>query len=453
MSRQRLMALGGLLAVVGLAALATLWLTRPTTLTLAVGPAGSEMAKVASALAQAMAREKSSVRLRVVINDSPADSMRKLEQGEVDLSIIRADARLPQEAMAVAIWQRNPLVLVAPADEGIARWTDLADKTIGVLGRGLGFNTRLVDTMLREHGVDPRSVRTVELLPWEVAEGFKQHRIDAVLAVGPVTARPIVDSIASVVREAKDGNVVFVAAREAEAIGERVPYLESFDVVAGSFGSNPPRPSEAIPTLSVSHFLVARRSIADGVIGELTQQIFALRPQIASQNPAALRIEPPETDRTSSVSVHPGASAYLTGSQKGVLEQYSEIIYIGIFLASILGSGAAAMAGMFGWGRKPAPRSVLPDIIQLLRWARAAEDSHVLDEVARRADDIFIEMIESHRGASMDDAQFTSVTLALEHLRAAISDRRRALAMMEEEDEAPIDKMAELTPALAASRG
>lgn len=440
LTRQRLIVIGAAFAVVAAAALATYLWSRPTTLTFVVGPTGSEPMKVATALSQALARERSSVRLRLVIADNPADAGVAIERQRADLAILRADVALPESVQAVAIWQRNPIILAAPAGEGIERWTDLPGKTVGVLGRGLGINTKLIETILREHGIQPQSVRIVEVLPWEVADQIRTQRINAVVTVGPPTARPIAEAIGGVVREARDGKISLVPVREADAMAERVAYLESADIVAGAFGSNPPRPMETYPTLAVSHFLVANRNISDNVIAELTQQLFSQRPQIGLQNPAALRIEPPETDRSASVAVHPGALAYLTGQQKTFLESYGELIYISIFLVSLFGSGLAGMAGVMGWGKRPAAPSLLPDIITLLRHVRAADDTDILDEVAARADDILIAMVDRENGADVNESQFTAVTLALEHLRAAIADRRRALAMEADyESEAPTD--------------
>jgi TRAP transporter TAXI family solute receptor len=440
MSRTRLAALSILCALVGCAALATFWYNRPTTVTIAVGPSGSEAARLIDAFRLALQRERSSVRLRLVSSDSPSDSAARLEREDVDFAIVRADISMPPSAMVVAVWQRNPVILSAPATAGIERWTDLGGKTIGVMGRGVGYNIRLIQTILREHGVQPSTVRMVEVLPWETADIFRKRQIEALVTVGPPSSKPVADALSGLVRETPDGKVILVPVREAEAVADRVAYLESMDVIAGSFGSNPPRPAENFPTLGVVHYLVARRGVDDAVASEFTQQLFTLRPALAAQHPAANRLEVPDTEKGSSVQVHPGALAYLTGEQKTFVEKYSDYLYLAIFGLSLGGSALAAVFGYFGLGRRDKDPGHLPEVLMMLRQVRATDDNDVLDEIARRADDIFVESIEASKRPDFDSSQFATLTLALDRLNASIADRRRTIAMMEdveEEEEQP----------------
>lgn len=442
MSRTRLAIFSIVCALIGCAALATFWYNRPVTVTIAVGPAGSDAARLIDAFRLALQRERASVRLRLVSSDSPSDSAARLEREEVDFAIVRADISFPASAVAVAIWQRNPVVLAAPAEAAIERWTDLPGKVVGVMGRGIGFNIRLIQNILREQGVQPSAVRIVEVLPWEVAEAFRKKRIQAVVTIGPASSKPVADTVGGLVRETPGGAVDFVAIREAEAIADRVPFLESVDVVAGSFGSNPLRPAEGFPTLGVVSYLVARRGVDDSVASEFTQQLFNLRPSLAMQHPAANRLEVPDTDKGSSVQVHPGALAYLTGEQKTFLEKYSDYLYLGIFGLSLGGSALAALAGYFGFGRREKKPGHLPEVLVLLREARATDDPEMLDAIAARADDIFVEAIESSKRPGFDSGTFATLTLALDRLNASIADRRRAIAMMydAEDDEADGDE-------------
>jgi TRAP transporter TAXI family solute receptor len=440
MSRTRLIIFGVVSAVVGCIALSTYWLNRPTVLTFAVGPPGSEAAKLVDALRLTLARERSSVRLKLVTSDSPSDSAAKIDRDEVDLAIVRADIAFPPSALAVAIWQRSPVILAAPVSAGIERWTDLPGRSVGVVGRGTGFNMRLVETILREHGIQPQTVKLVDTLPWETGDALKKDLIQAVVTIGPPSSKPVADAMAGLVREAPQGQIRVVPIREAEAMADRVFFLESMDIVAGSFGSNPPRPAESTPTLGVVHYLVARRDLADAPITEFTQQLFTMRPALATQFPIAYRIEVPETDKGSSVQVHPGALGYLTGEQKTFLERYSDFLYLAIFGLSLGGSAIAAIAGYFGLGRKEPDPGRLPEVLLLLRSSRATDDPEELDHIAQRADDIFVEAIEQSKEPGFDASRFATLTLALDRLNATLADRRRALAMQgdyDAEDDGP----------------
>jgi hypothetical protein len=64
-----LLVAASVLLVAGIAA-ATLYFTyEPTTLTVAVGPAGGENVRIMQALAQQFARERATIRLRVVVSE------------------------------------------------------------------------------------------------------------------------------------------------------------------------------------------------------------------------------------------------------------------------------------------------------------------------------------------------------------------------------------------------
>ena len=454
MTRNRLVFFGMLSAAIAVAAITTYLYNRPTTLSFAVGPAGSEAARLIDALRVALIRERCSVRIRLVTSDTPSDSAAKIAREDVDLAIVRSDVSFPASAVALAIWQRNPVILAAPSGSGIERWTDLSGRTLAVMGRGIGFNQRLIETILREHGVQPSSVKLVDVLPWETGDIFKKGLAHALVTIGPVATKPVADAMAGLIRETPDGRVTLVPVREAEAIAERVPVLEAAEVVAGSFGSNPPRPAESYPTLAVLHYLVARRSISDAIASELTQQLFTLRPTLATQHPSAFRIEVPETEKGSSVQVHPGALAYLTGEQKSFIELYSDYIYIAIFGLSLGGSALAGIIGYFGWGRREAVPGHLPEVLQLLRQARGSNDPDLLDDIGSRADDIFVESIESSKLPGFDSSLFSTLMLALDRLNATLADRRRALAMYEGDDEEPASQTTlSAVPLAPAGRG
>jgi len=76
-------------------------------------------------------------------------------------------------------------------------------------------------------------------------------------------------------------------------------------------------------------------------------------------------------------------------------------------------------------------------VLVLLRDARATDDPDVLDGIAHRSDDIFVEAVEASKGPNFDQNRFATLMLALDRLNAAIADRRRAMAMMYDEEEEP----------------
>ena len=99
----------------GLAAGTLYYVLRPTTLRIAVGPAGSEDQKLVQLMAQTFARDNSPVRLSVVTTEGAAESIALFTAGKADLAVARGDLNLPENAELVAILRKNVVVLWAPS--------------------------------------------------------------------------------------------------------------------------------------------------------------------------------------------------------------------------------------------------------------------------------------------------------------------------------------------------
>src|SRR2546421_944448 len=99
----------------GVAAGTLYYVLRPTTLRIAVGPAGSEDQKLVQLMAQTFARENSAVRLSLVTTEGTTESIALFTAGKADLAVARGDLNLPENAESVAILRKNVVVLWAPS--------------------------------------------------------------------------------------------------------------------------------------------------------------------------------------------------------------------------------------------------------------------------------------------------------------------------------------------------
>src|SRR5580704_18235893 len=80
---------------------------RPTTLRIAVGPAGSDDLQLIQAMAQNFATEGGSVRLSVTTTAGPVDSLAALDAGKAELAVGRTDEDMPEGTQSVAIMRKN----------------------------------------------------------------------------------------------------------------------------------------------------------------------------------------------------------------------------------------------------------------------------------------------------------------------------------------------------------
>jgi TRAP transporter TAXI family solute receptor len=425
MRREFFIALAISLAVLAGALVVYQWSAAPTTLKVAVGPMGSENTRLVVALQQYVGRERSTVRLRLVLTEGVDASAKAVEDDNADLAIVRTDVAMPVKAQTVAIMHRDAALLMTTPMSGISKVSGLWGRSVGVV-RDIPANRALLETILAHYEIPKDSVATVVLAANEVEEALSTKRIDAVLAVGTVTGRTMTETVAGVT-QAAGGAPVFIPVEEADAIAQRSAKFESLEVVRGSFGGTPPRPASTIETLGVSHRLVAKTSLDDNVVSELTKVLFTARPSLAAEVPLANRIEAPDTAKGSALPVHSGASAYYEGEVQTFFERYGDWFYLAIMVLSIGGSGIAAMASSSANKARAQNMDLLRELLAIVRRAHTGQSIEELDDLDRQADDILGAALAKAGSGGIDNAGVAAFTLGLDQARRAIGERRRIL--------------------------
>jgi TRAP-type uncharacterized transport system substrate-binding protein len=424
------------------------------TLNIAVGPRQSEDHRLVQQLAQYLARERAPVRLNIVRQDGAQNSAEAIDNGTADLAVVRRDVAMPKSGQVVAIYRRNVAVLVVPpADPAAAsasakrapkkraakaarsakaaakqeakpieKIEDLSGKTIAVVGRSRA-NVALLHTILAQYGVPPDKITILQFATEDLTTQLKAAKFDALLAVGPIGSRITAEAVAALTRGKEQP--AFLEIGSSEAIEQQNPVYESAEIPAGAFGGS--RPAEAVETIGVSHYIVARRSLDDGVAGNFTKWLFDAKQAQGGEFPAFTKIESPDTDKAASLAVHPGALAYLEGEQKSFFERYSEAMYWGLMLVSFFGSGAAWLVSYARASpSKSERRNDLEALIGVIKRARTAAIEE-LDLMCIEIDDIVERAIRQIESGEIQHNRSSAVTLAADQARRAVAERRAAL--------------------------
>lgn len=404
------------------------YMSSPTPLRIAVGPAGSEDARLIAAAAQYLSREHETLRFKLVPTEGEADSARAIDGGEADLAIVRTDITMPARAQTVVVLHKDALVLVAPAGRGIDTVASLRGHTVGIVKR-LDANAKLLDTLLAHYEIAATDVKTVVIdNARDVEAAFRSNQIDAALAVGTIGGRAVLDTVASVMAVGDGAAPVFVPIAEADAIAQRSAALETFEILRGAFGGASPRPADTVKTVGVSHRLVASSTIPESTISELTRLIFVMRPALASDVPLANRIEAPESSNSAVLPVHPGALAYYDGEVESFFDKYDDFIYIGAMLLSVVASGAAGLASTASSRRRARTLGLLDRLLGIVRLTRSAQSEAELDGLEHETDEILAVALAKAGTGGLDDAGVSAFTLGLDQARHAIAERRLHLA-------------------------
>jgi len=408
---------------------------RPTTLRIAVGPSGGDDQQLIQAMAQAFARDGGAVRLAVVTTAGPVDSIAALAAGNADLAVARTDEEMPGGTMSVAIMRKNVVVLWAPtgparravrkdAKSKVKAIEDLAGHKVGVVGR-TQVNITLFRVILKESGVDPDKVSIAQLGADQVNEMVRDTSIDAFMTVAPLDSKLTIDAILATAR--LRGEPTFLPIDVSEAIAAHHPLYESEEIPGSAFTSSPARPDDTVETVGVNHLIVAPKSLSETTVATLARQIFAAKPQLAREIASAAKIEKPDTDKDAALPAHPGAAAFIDGTERTFMEKYSDYIWGAVLLLSLAGSVTAGVRHYIKRDERRLNTLHREKLVAAISQVRKIDSIEELDTMQCEADEILRETLECYDDGAIEEADLAAYSLVLGQFHHAVADRRAAL--------------------------
>jgi len=429
--------LAGLL-VFGVAAGALQYLLKPTVFRAAVGPRGSDDQKLIEAMADTFAQERSPVRLNVVVTQGAPESLTLFEKHGVDIAVARGDLGMPRDAEMVAIVRKDFAVLWAPvvaAKKGrpaaVKSIDELEGHTVGVIGR-TPANPALLRVILAASGVDPDKVPIKQFATSQLEEMAGDMTLSAFLAVGPMSSQ--ITSSALAITARVRGQPKFLPVDVSEAISQNNPIYESAEIPGSSFNAKPAWPDDKIETVSVSHLIVARKTLSETKIASLTKQILTNRTTISRVLPTASQLKKPDTDKDAALPVHRGAAAYVDNNERSFIDGYSDYIWFGILALSGVGSA-------FAWLRKFLARddwegtdALAKRISSITEGARNAGSSRELALLEREIDGLITETFNSYDEDLLEDQDLSVLSLLFQRFHHVVAVQRSDLGASAESD-------------------
>jgi TRAP-type uncharacterized transport system substrate-binding protein len=447
----------------GVGAIAYYFLSQPESLRIAVGPPNSEDVRVVQAIASQLSRDRANIRLHVnVVEGGPAAAAAAIDKDQADLAVVRRDVAMPRDGQAVAILRKNVVVFVVPsappsappaaakAKKGktAAKAKEAVDKIEGLVGRRLGVvgrtpvNIELLKVILRQYNIasdrivmlkaedlakpnEPDKINVFQIEISNITSAIRDSNLDAVMTVGPVSS-PITADVITAATRGKEPPT-FLAIGAAEAIAERSPIYESSEIKAGAFGGSPPRPEENIDTIEVSHFIVANKKLHESTVADFTKQLFSIRQGLFSEMASAAKIEKPDTDKDAPVPVHPGASAYLDGELKSFFDRYNDLLYWGLMVFSLFGSGLAGLLSYSKADDRVRRLHALERLVAIAKAARVADSIQAIEALQDEVDEIHVGMIREVETNTLDETAVLAYGVSFEQAHVAIADRRAVL--------------------------
>jgi TRAP transporter TAXI family solute receptor len=407
---------------------------RPATLRIAVGPAGSDDVKVIQDIAQGFARERHYVRLQVVITPDAAESAAALGRHQVDLAVVRADIGVSPDALSVAIFRKNLVVLWLP-DGGtakgqkkaaaIAKVADLTGRKVGVIGK-TPANVDLLNIILAESGVAPEKVEVVQFGTNELADAFRKQKVDAFMTVGPVDSKITADAIAATTKASS--SPTFLPVDAAEIVARKHPVYESTEISAGALGANPARPDDDVKTIGVNHLIVARKALSEMTVTAFTKQLFAIRHSEQKDYPGVANIQVPDTDKAAAIPAHPGAAAYIDGNERGFLDRYGDLMWFGLMIFSGAASLGAWLRSYMRRDQRIHNSGLRNRLVDMIAAARESGSVTELDLMQKESDDILRDTLNCFEHGAVAEDTLSAFNIALDQFHNAVADRKTWLA-------------------------
>jgi len=153
------------------------------------------------------------------------------------------------------------------------------------------------------YGVPLDKTQISEIDPNALANAVNNNQVDVLFVAGPATGHAIGEAVAAATRNGTAPS--FIEIDQADGIAKRDPAFDSTNIEAGTFGGDPPAPTDNLKTLTFPEYLVACKTSRHDRIATLARLIYSSRLSLAAAMPGEVKIEAPSTDKDSAVIVHP----------------------------------------------------------------------------------------------------------------------------------------------------
>lgn len=413
---------------------ARVWFRHTSTLTFAVA-ADSAEARFAGKLAEVLKSNNSSLRLNI---EKAADSDKALaafDRKKADLVILRTDQKVPGRARAIAIVEKDYILLLSPKGRKIANLEGLRGKKIAVLGAD-GRNEALIRRALETYVANPRtSIQTVPPSS-PIDKLFAPNGYAAVIAIDNAARISSERSYEQLAKGATGFTLNPIA--EAKAIERKVPGIFAETVEEGLLSASPEIPDDDLQTIGVQWILVAQSSLSDQKGTELARIMFENKAQLALNDGFAAELEPADTDKDAFIAAQRGAAQYFNDDTKSFVDRYGELLYVALAALSIIGSVFVALYTAF---TRVAPETAGALAASLLDIGEKIEDTNsieALDQLQEQFEAILKQVLAGLRDGTVSADGLDSFRLGYEFVRDTLRLHRETLMRRAGHDESTV---------------
>jgi uncharacterized protein len=419
--------LRGLLVLLGLALVFyQIWsfATRPSTLTIAVGPPASSREAFVATLAKALAENATPHRVKLVPVNSSDEAAAYLDDDRVKLAVVRSDEARKFDARSIAIVDRRAVFLVARSDDrvgagvseedtgdagekpilpGVFRPDRLLGKRIVVGIDDLGSNRALVARLLAHSGLAEPAIALTESPSASIAGLLAENKADVAALVLDVT-EPSSRTLMAGISKALSGAIAIGGLPSPEALAALYRDITVTKVAAGIFGGLHLLPAHSVSTVAMTDELVGDSNLSDAVAAQLTKAILERRGRMLAEN-VSFEIESPPMDALRRYMPHAGVAAHLSERSTSFLETYSDQIWLGLFAIGLLGSSLAGLGHrlrLFAGNEPDSAAARIESLVDGIETATTTDEIVRLRNELRQLVNTQLKLAVSSKGASVE---------------------------------------------------
>ena len=362
---------------------------QPVVLVIAAGQTDQDEKKVVQLLIDTLAKDRIGVRLTPLWTAGFAESAAALTSGKADLAVIRSDVDVGRGASSLVSLRTFYPVVFTNEGTKITRLSDLRGKKIGIGGQG-DLNRILAQQILSHRGLLEPDYTLVPLKTGEQIEYAGQKKIDAFFSVSAGRTQANA-GFNDNIRKAWGEKFVVITPDDAAALALRIRGVETGEIVKGFFGGDPPKPGDAVDTITLSNRIVASAKVSNNAAVALTRTLYAIRDQRQLDVPEVLAIAAPPRD-VPTLPVHPGTAQLIDGVYQDFMDRYINHLFIAVMSLGALGSAATAINARRRRGQREHAVQDLHSLLSLREsiclqedTVRVAEHMHEVDTIFQRS--------------------------------------------------------------------
>ena len=398
------------------------YVSQPTTFRVAVAASDSHSRALLDTAADIFKSTNASVRLRVTPTDG---ALAALEKREADFAVARSVDLMKAQAQTVMVLRQDAAVIMAPKASKIRTLPDLVAANLGVV-RESHMDGGGLAVVMNYYAIDVSKLKLVPLQAGDIGAAIKDKRINAVIIAGNLRSKSLADAVADAAKSFKGARYIDIEA--ADAIAKRVPEIEAIEIDKGLFGGYPPQPDDTVNTIGLSVRLVADARLSNDRVSEFLNAFVRIKQQLIARVSGSAGLTIPDPDEESAFVLHQGVRAFNKGEVVGVLDKYSDQIYVGGLLASGIGSIFAGAYSMFESRRRKHSIAKVLEIERVLDDLATARSEAELDSISMRAEEIFRLALHKAMHGQIDPTAIAAFEMAHAEIRSRIAAQRLAAA-------------------------